>query len=68
LISFFGTNALIIFPNAITGFRIIPADSNTILGVLGAGIVNPDDNEDVLELTLDVRDEWAGSRLLKIAI
>jgi hypothetical protein len=50
------------------GFRIIPADSNTILGVLRAGIVYPDDNEDVLELTLDIRDEWSGSGLLKITI
>ena len=42
-----------------------PAHGDAVLGGLGAGIVDPDDDEDVLELALDVGDERSGPGFLE---
>ena len=48
-----------------TSYHHLPTDGDAVLSGLGAGIVNPDDDEDVLELALDVGDERTSPGFLK---
>jgi len=44
---------------------VLPADSNTVHGILRARIVHFDHNKDMLELALDIRNEGASTWFLK---
>jgi glyoxylate carboligase len=43
----------------------LPTDSDAVLRVFCARVVNANDDENVLELALDVRNEWSSSGFLK---